>query len=222
MIVSNKHPIIAREGLPYIAAIFFALLSSLLFFHLVVTLFLLLMFAGLLFVFRDPIRNIPPSPLGIVSPVDGKIISISKTDNAFNPECSYQLSIQMATLGVYSLRSPIEGKMLKQWTDDTKGSQKTMNWIQTDEGDNVIWTVQAEGRKRAQCYVQPGERIGQGQRCGFLLFGAKIELLIAANSHLDVEVGSEIRAGETILAHIVHQRGAGLLGDPTLIIGNAG
>jgi len=221
MIVSNKHPIIAREGWLFVVISFLALFSSLLFFHLAVTVLLVLVFLGLLFIYRDPARKIPPVPLAIVSPIDGQIMSITKVGNEYCGESSLLISIRTAALGVSSVRSPVEGKMLKQWRHDENGIRKYLNWVQTDEGDNVVWIALPSGKKHAYCYVQPGERIGQGQRCGFLPFGAQVELLVPGNSTLDTEVGSTARAGETIIAHIVHQQGASLISDPTLIVENA-
>jgi len=221
MIVSNKHPIIAREGWLFVAIGFLLLFSSLLFFHLAFIVLFTLALIALLFIYRDPARIVPSSPLGIVSPIDGRIMSITKVDNAYCGEPSLLISLQAATLGVYSVRSPIEGKMLKQWQSDENGARKYLNWVQTDEGDNVVWTALLSSKKHAYCYVQPGERIGQGQRCGFLPFGVKVELLIPGNSTLNLEVGSTVRAGETIIAHIVHQQGVSLMSDSTLMVENA-
>ncbi len=221
MVVSNKHPIIAREGWLFVVISFLVLISSILFLHLAFTAIFTLTLLVLLFIYRDPARKIPPSPLGIVSPIDGQIMSITSIENEFCGEFSLLISLRTAAFGVYSVRSPIEGKMLKQWCSDENGTPKYSNWVQTDEGDNVVWTALLSGKTHTYCYVQPGERIGQGQRCGFLPFGAQVELLVPGNSTLNLKVGSAVRAGESIIAHIVHQQGTSLISDPTLIVENA-
>ena len=60
--------------------------------------------------------------------------------------------------------------------------------------------------RRPHCYVQSGERIGQGQRCGFMSFGARLEVYVPTNSRIDIEVGERVRAGESVIAHFIHQR----------------
>lgn len=221
MIVSNKHPIIAREGLVFVVACILLVLVLLLTFHLFVAAIFLLLTSFLLFLFRDPSRSIPPSPLGLVSPVDGVITSVSKKVHPEIGEKSICIEISVAPLGVYSIRSPIEGKLIRQWQQREDNVVQYFNWVQTDEGDNILWAIKAKSKNRASCYVQPGERIGQGQRCGFILFFTGAELYVSAGSQTDVSVGEKVKAGESILAHIVHRNGARLIGDAILTAENA-
>ena len=138
MIVSNKHPIIAKEGWLYVVLALLGFVISLLYLPLALSFLVFIVFVATLFFFRDPIRVIPPSPLGIVSPVDGLVTSVIKVDNTYTSRTSVCITVQMSALGVYSLRSPIEGKMVKQWGKGVDGKHSLFNWVQTDEGDDVI------------------------------------------------------------------------------------
>ena len=210
MIVSNKHPSIAKEGWLYIGV-----LSALAFAGLylqTIPLFVVLfcLTSLLIYIYRDPSRQIPSAPLGIVSPVDGKILSIEEVENKQLKESFQLVVIKNNKLGVFAIRSPIEGKLHKQFAIQKSRDYRYINWVQTDEGDNILWEVGTRTSTNAHCYVQPGERIGHGQRCGFLALNTHVNVYIPLNSSLDVSVGDRVLAGESILAHIVHNNGASI------------
>ncbi len=124
----------------------------------------------------------------------------------------------MSSLDVYSLRSPVEGKVMEQWSEKCKeenGQRKFAFWIRTDEGDDIV-TVFRLRPCASFCfriYIQSGERLGQGQRCGFLYFGGTVDVFIPANSKLEVEPGQSITSGEDILASLVHGDSASMIND---------
>jgi phosphatidylserine decarboxylase len=113
----------------------------------------------------------------------------------------------------------MEGKVMQQWLDvarkiqdEATGSNQEKRtsyaqWIQSDEKDDVVIVFDAVPHgPRPRCYAQSGERIGQGQRCGFVRFGAQIEILLPENTRLAVAVGDTVRAGSAIIATLVHSK----------------
>lgn len=216
MQVSLKHPTIAREGWLYIGISILLTLGV-----LVANLYLLgglfaLITLLLLFAFRDPERRVPSEPLGVVSPIDGTVTEISEKYNAVAEEQMLSIRINLNYLGVFSVRSPAEGKIVKQVFDADRPDPAYANWLQTDEGDSLVWELHPKLYGQPKCYVQTGERIGQGQRCGFSPFNAEVDLLIPSNSVVNVTVGTEVVAGQTILAKLIHQSGATIIPDPSL------
>jgi phosphatidylserine decarboxylase len=80
------------------------------------------------------------------------------------------------------------------------------SWIKTDEDDDVVVVMGSSSSGRSpRCYIQSGERVGQGQRCGYARFGAKLTLYIPVNSRVEVKPGDNIHAGSDILAKLVHK-----------------
>ena len=124
----------------------------------------------------------------------------------------------MSSLDVYSLRSPVEGKVMEQWSEKCKeenGQRKFAFWIRTDEGDDIV-TVFRLSPCAAACfriYIQSGERLGQGQRCGYLYFGGTVDIYIPENSKLEVEPGQTITSGEDVLAYLVHGSSVSMIND---------
>jgi len=217
MIVSNKHPSTAKEGWLYIAVCIVLALVGVILQSFLSILFLIL-FLFLLYIYRDPVREIPSAPLGMVSPVDGKIVSIDQVENKYTNELSYKIGIEGKKFGVFAIRSPIEGKLIKQLSETVSGKSRYINWVQTDEGDNILWDAQFKGHTNAHCYVQPGERIGHGQRCGFLAFNSHVNLYIPVNSSLNAKIQESVLAGESILAYLVHNQGASIVAESSAAI----
>jgi phosphatidylserine decarboxylase len=217
--LTYRYPLIAREGWLWIAtAILFALLGYVLEQWVSVPLWLLVL--GLLYLFRDPVRKIPAAPLAIVSPVDGKVVSVGLVHDAFLDRQALCISIKMGLTSVYSIHSPMEGKVMQQWlgvpekiADESSARQQKptcyAQWLQSDEGDDTLVVIHTQPlRSRPRCYAQSGERIGQGQRCGFIRFGAQVDILVPEKSRLEVSVGDTVLAGSDIIATLVHARAA--------------
>lgn len=181
---------------------------------------------SLLYVFRDPERNIPPSPLGIVSPVDGHVIEVEQVIDPFLERKAYRISVRVEPLGPWIVRSSMEGRVMQKWylpngpdshllnrTDidthpmDPCASQPNfVIWIQSDEQDDVVIVLRGVYiLRRLRCSIQAGERIGQGQRYALLLFIATADIYIPVTSLIDTRVGGTVRAGSDIIATLVHK-----------------
>jgi phosphatidylserine decarboxylase len=160
------------------------------------------------FLFRDPFCQVPAAPLAIVSPVNGEIIAIEKvTDTWINRE-AIKIRIKMSFWHVHILRSPIEGKIKKQWAahgEEAGIGKRYTYWIQTDESDDVIYSI-ATGKLAPflKIRLSSGERIGQGQKAGYLYFSGLIDVLIPEQTKLNLAVGEVVTCGSSILAQIIH------------------
>ena len=197
--------VIAREGhAPLLAA----LVAAFMVWHFIglpYSLVFWVLAALVIFVFRDPERDIPPIPLAVVSPADGRISSIDTTHDPYLERKSIRVCVQMNRYGVFTTRSPVEGKV--QEPPHLPVDVKTPHgvWLKTDEGDDVIM-VMNKGRLNTEprCYIRFGERIGQGKRCGFIPLGSQIDLYLPEESRLAVTVGDTVLAGSDVIAKLVH------------------
>ncbi|HKJ75962.1 MAG TPA: phosphatidylserine decarboxylase, partial [Gammaproteobacteria bacterium] len=198
-----RYPLIAREGRPFIGL---ALGGALLLHYYLGGVFALplwlLVLAGL-YLFRDPPRKVPASPLGVISPVDGRVESLATVTDPWLERRCLRLEFRMNPTGVFSLRAPVEGKVVRQWYPGEDRDAPYVQWLQTDEGEDVILTIGHRARRRAVCYVSPGQRVGQGQRCGYVPFGTRVQILLPANSRSQVEPGRYVRSGTDIIANVV-------------------
>ena len=200
----------AKEARPYI--LFSLCIAGLVWFYIgfVTSLPLWLLPFILVFLFRDPNRNIPSEPLAIVSPVDGDIVEVVPVRDGFLDRDAVKIVLSMRLMDMYSIRSPIEGKVMNQWLVDShfavSDAPRFAQWIQTDENDDLLMAIYTSVLpRRPRCYVQSGERVGQGQRCGFMSFGARLEVYVPTDSRVEVKVGDRVRAGESVIAHFIHR-----------------
>lgn len=207
---SNSYPIIAREGwslLILVAAI--AFLVKL--YSLAAGVVLLVLLGGLVFLLRDPPRTVPSVPSGLVSPVHGRVETINQIHDNWLDRPSTHIRLRMSPLDVYSLRCPVEGKVMDQRSGRDHDNPKIRQyafWLRTDEGDDIVVSIRMGWLpKRARLYVQCGERLGQGQRCGYIYLGGEVDLWLPEHLRLEVEHGQRVVGGSMLLGKLVHRPG---------------
>ncbi len=140
MLTYRSH-LISREGWRFIAIA--ALLGLIL--HISVGFFIAIPFwiatLVLCFLFRDPKRLVPPKPLAIISPVDGKVIGIDTQEDPYTELPVVQIQLSKGLFDVMTTRSPMEGKVLKQWFGATKVKERVA------EVSNVQLVVEVNTQK---------------------------------------------------------------------------
>ena len=165
-----------------------------------------LLFGLFWMIFRDPRRQIPAIPLGIVSPVDGRITEIDLADRGVVQGEAHRILIDIDALGTYTARCPAEGviKDLNTLAGDKVVDYRTNAlWVQTDEGEDVV--LQFHGYRLGfapAAFVRYGERIGQGQRCAYLRLTRVAEVHLPINAKVQVEVGQHVTAGLDVIGRL--------------------
>lgn len=154
----------------------------------------------LIFVFRQPPRLVDASPLAVLSPVDGRVGAIAEARDPFLDRPAMRVTLDQSRLGPYVVYAPTEGKLQR-----LRGSAKAVALlIHTDEGDDLTLEV---GRSRfiryLHCGVSAGERMRQGGVCGFAGFGRRMHLYLPVDTHIELEQGARLRAGQP-LAKLQH------------------
>ena len=154
-----------------------------------------------LLLYRDPVREIPSTPLAVLSPADGTISYLREAYDPFLDREAIRVSLAPRRMGAYSLRSPVEGKVLELGVRGPEKAHVGGLRLQTDEGDDVVVIVHGgKLRWRSPYRVPIGERVGQGQRCGSTRFIERIDLYLAVNARPRVSLGATVRAGRDAIA----------------------
>jgi phosphatidylserine decarboxylase len=205
------HPFIAKEGWPFVAA---AIVASLLvsFFLGWWSLPFWLLVAFILQFFRDPARNAPNDPDAVISPADGRIVTVEKSRDPYLDREALKISVFMNVFNVHSNRSPVDGEVKKGWyygggflnaalDKASLENERNALWLQTDGGVDIT-CVQVAGliARRILCYVKEGDRLSRGQRFGFIRFGSRVDVYLPLSATPRAAVGDKVYAGETILA----------------------
>ena len=158
-------------------------------------------------IFRDPPREIPSVPLAVLSPVDGRVLEVAHTDKGALERESTRITIRVDNFGAYTARSPVEGKVLNLQDNYSAGSRLlgiSGLWIRTDEKDDVVVLMNAPRPFRPKSFIGYGERLGQGQPYGFIRLTRRVQVFIPLNSSNEVKAGDYVRAGNDILARLIH------------------
>jgi len=209
----TRYPVVSHEIRPTLIVLVLlgAVFLHLSFWYITV---LFVVAAGLLaWMYRDPEREIPSSPLAVVSPVDGYVVSVATLPNPYIEGDAICITLKMTMASVFRIRSPIEGKVLERWYllpgDPLPMQQGAVfrlqisSWLQSDEGDDVVLTMRHCARRfTPRCDIQVGERIGQGQRCGIIPFGAVVDIHVPPDAKITVTDGDRVKAGSGIVAQL--------------------
>lgn len=207
------HPIIAREGWPFLAiSLVAALAVSAWCITWAIPLWIIFVFV--LQFFRDPARVIPQEAKAVLSPADGRVIKVERTTDLYGEREAILVSVFMNVFNVHSNRSPVDGVIEKvQYFPgkfvnadlDKASSENERNAIvlRTNEGQ-IVTFVQVAGliARRILCYVNKGDVLSRGQRYGFIRFGSRVDVYLPLDATVKVAIGDKVRATETILAKL--------------------
>jgi phosphatidylserine decarboxylase len=208
---SYPHPIIAREGWPFLAiAVIVALIASVTLGAWSLPFWLIALFV--LQFFRDPGRLIPLDPKSVLSPADGRIVVVAKAHDPYANREALKISVFMNVFNVHSNRAPVDGKIEKVEyfpgkfvnADLDKASienERNALVITASNGETVT-CVQVAGliARRILCYVNASDLLARGQRYGFIRFGSRVDVYLPLTARPLVVVGDKVSATETILA----------------------
>jgi len=207
------HPIIAREGWPFLAtALGVSLFVSAGWGWLSIPFWLATLF--ILQFFRDPPRSLPDEPDAVISPADGRVVAVEKSRDPYLDRDALKISVFMNVFNVHSNRSPVDGEVRKGWYFGGKflnaaldksslENERNALWIHTDQGADVT-CVQVAGliARRILCYVKPNDRLRRGQRFGFIRFGSRVDVYLPSNARPHAAIGDKVFAGQTIVARL--------------------
>ena len=107
--MNYPHPILAREGWPFIAAALAVavIVWAVAGFAWSVPLWLVAVFV--IQFFRDPPRAVPTQPNAVLSPADGRIVKVEKARDPMTERDTLLISVFMNVFNVHSNRSPVDG-----------------------------------------------------------------------------------------------------------------
>ncbi len=204
----RRNPFVSREGFPFLLIALTGSWLTFVSFGAWYALVPALVVVWLFLVFRDPRRHIPAAPLGVVSPVDGRVATVDLVDKGVLQGEAHRVVIRINSFGTYTARCPVEGKILdlKALAADTVVDYPTNAlWVQTDEGDDVV--LQFHGYRfglAPRSFIRFGERLGQGQRCAYLRLTRFAEVHLPIDSKILVEPGQVVAAGADLIAKVTH------------------
>ncbi len=206
------HPIIAREGWTFLALALAIALALSLTGHGLFAAAAWLAFLFILQFFRDPPRVVPRQRDVVLSPADGRIVSVGSARDPYLERDALKISVFMNVFNVHSNRSPVDGEVVAAWYHAGSFLNAALDKASLENERNALHLRTAEGRdvtcvqvagliaRRILCYVKPGDALTRGQRYGFIRFGSRVDIYLAPQARPKVAVGDIVFATETLLA----------------------
>ena len=212
--MNYPHPLLAREGWPFIAGAVLLVVLTWWFAGFLWSLPLWLVTLFVVQFFRDPPREVPALASAVLSPADGRVVKVQRAHDVLTERETLLISVFMNVFNVHSNRSPVDGTVDSVVysrgsfvnADLDKASvenERNALVVKLDSGERVT-VVQVAGliARRILCYVKAGDRLSRGQRYGFIRFGSRVDVYLPVTARPRVAVGDIAYATTTVLAEI--------------------
>jgi len=209
--MSYPHPIIAREGWPFVAGslVLAIAVHAWAGFWWALPLWIVAIFV--LQFFRDPPRTPPADPNAVVSPADGRIVVVERARDPYLDRDAIKMSVFMNVFNAHSNRSPFDGVVRKTWyhagsflnaslSKASLENERAAIFLATDRGDLTVVQVAGLIARRILCHAKEGERLKRGDRFGFIRFGSRVDVYLPLDAMPKASVGDKVYATTTTLA----------------------
>ncbi|MXW18288.1 MAG: phosphatidylserine decarboxylase family protein [Gemmatimonadetes bacterium] len=165
--------------------------------------------------FRDPERHIPSDPLLVVSPADGKVMSVGPVpDEHFMGETAIRVTIFLNIFNVHVQRAPLGGRVahydyrpgtfVAAWREEaSRENERASLGIETDAGPLLVRQIAGLVARRIATYPREGDTVERGDRIGLIRFGSRVDLFLPPDWPVTVRPGDKVRGGETPVARVV-------------------
>ena len=165
--------------------------------------------------FRDPVREGPRGDGLVISPADGKVISIAQVEEGmYLHRKATRVSIFMNVFNVHVNRYPVSGEieivhynpgefMHAGHEKASLLNEQSSIGIKLDKGAHVlVRQIAGSIARRIVTDGNPGEIAKQGERMGMIRFGSRVDLFLDASAAIKVELGQKVNAGLTVIAEV--------------------
>jgi phosphatidylserine decarboxylase len=205
------HPLIAREGWPFIAVLFIVALGASVLGWTIFAVVCWLVLAFVVQFFRDPPRQVPGDPMAVLSPADGRVVKVEKSHDPYAGRDALLISVFMNVFNVHSNRVAVDGTVRKityfrgsfvNADLDKASTENERNAMVIEGAGRTVTLVQVAGliARRILCYVKEGDALQRGQRYGFIRFGSRVDVYLPLDATPKVGPGDKVSATTTVLA----------------------
>jgi phosphatidylserine decarboxylase len=176
-----------ESGFLYILSTFFFIIG------VILTIFFLIFF-------RDPDRKPMGDEDDMVSPADGKVISIKdKTICIFMN--IHNVHVNRAPLGGTVTRIDYKpGGYIPAFNKDSLVNERNHAVIGTEYGNIELTQIAGVLTRRIVSYISEGSLVKRGERIGIIRFGSRVDVIISQDFEFKVGLNDKVKAGETIIA----------------------
>ncbi len=154
----------------------------------------------------DPQRDVPPVALGIVSPVDGEVVEVEKTDRCVVQGEAHRVRIRVDVFGHVHGAQPDRRQVMDLHSSaEGVGPECPANalWVETDEGDNVV--LQFHGYRLGlapKSFVRTGRARRPGAPLRLPSAGTLCRVYLPIDGKVLVNLGQRVIAGTDLIGAV--------------------
>ena len=164
--------------------------------------------------FRDPERVVPEHADVVVSPADGKVVSVGPAnDEAFMGGPATRVAIFLSIFDVHVQRAPLDGKVAlyayhpggyaAAWKESAgRENERASLGVSTPAGPVLVRQIAGLAARRIATYPREGDRLAKGDRIGLIRFGSRVELFLPADWPTTAQPGDRVQGGVTPVAQV--------------------
>jgi phosphatidylserine decarboxylase len=174
------------------------------------------LFALVVYFFRDPPRRIPSVADAIVAPADGTIVDLTPlAQYDFFGGPAMRIGIFLSIFNVHINRAPFGGKVLEthyrpgEFLNAMRADSAERNesmWIGFEAAETpsrrfAVRQISGMFARRIVCRLEPGQPVVRGEKFGMIKLGSRTELILPAEGvEVLVRRGDKVRAGSDVVA----------------------
>jgi phosphatidylserine decarboxylase len=162
--------------------------------------------------FRNPRRAVPDDLRAIVSPADGRVLSVERLfESRVLKDDVQRVSIFMGLTDVHVNRIPCDGRIVGRYYYPGKffsafkekaslDNEQQALVVETPDGRRVMF-VQIAGlvARRIVTWVREGDQVERGRRYGLIRFGSRMDVYLPLNVRVTVKAGDRVAGASSVL-----------------------
>lgn len=164
------------------------------------------------FFFRDPDRVVRAGQNEVLSPADGRVLVAGTVEPGAAPPGEWQqISIFLSPMNVHVNRVPASGQITSvsyqpgrflpaYHKEAAATNERSEIWIDHQGVFVVARQIVGILARRVVCRAKVGDRVQAGDRYGVMKFGSRMDIFVPPTAELRVQVGQDVRGGETVIA----------------------
>jgi phosphatidylserine decarboxylase len=197
----------------FIINLFFHIITGSLIFSIVIGIISFAVFLFILRFFRNPNRKGITDEKCVISPADGTVVVIEKTEESeFLKSPRMQVSVFMSAWNVHINWLPIAGTvkyfkyhpglfLLARNPKSSLENERTTIVVERADGIQILFRqIAGFVARRVVARVEVGQKAEQSAEFGFIKFGSRVDIFLPLNSKILVSIGDKVVGAQTKIA----------------------
>ena len=164
--------------------------------------------------FRKPKRAVVRDQHTVYAPADGTVVAVEEIEEMeYLGDRRIQVSVFMSLTNVHMNWYPVSGSVIYfkyhpgqffvAWhPKSSEKNERTTTVVDTGEHKILFRQIAGFVARRIVSYAREGETVLQNEKCGFIKFGSRVDVMLPPDSEVLVRIGDKVVGSQTPLARL--------------------